>query len=128
MIKYTQLNVNPKGKKTCDCVIRSITKASGKDYYQVYQDLYDISVKTGYMLNEKRCEDKLLEKYGFIKVKQPRKANGLKYTIGELDELERKGTFVIRCAGHLTVVVDDTLYDIWDCRRKTIGNYYIKKD
>lgn len=125
MIKYVMENINPKGKKTGDCVIRAIAKATKKNYYDVYKDLYDISVKTGYILNEKRCEEKLLEKYGFVKYKQPKKSDNTKYTIGEFDKLNVNGNIVIRCAHHLTCIIDNTLFDIWDCRYKSIGNYYV---
>lgn len=129
MIKYVNENVNPKNKKTCDCVIRAITKATGKDYYVVYEELYKTSVKSGFMLNEKRVEEKVLEKYGFVKIKQPRHYDdNTKYTIGEIDELISKNDIVIiSCAHHLTCVKNHTLYDIWDCRNKTIGNYYVLK-
>ena len=128
MLKFVMKNVNPKGKKTCDCVIRAITEASNEDYYKVYQDLYEISLKTGYMVNEKRCEEKLLEKYGFIKQKQPRKDDGTKYLVRELDKLvEKDDVVVVSIAHHLTCVKNHTIYDLWDCGYKTVGNYYIKR-
>lgn len=126
MLNFTKKNNNPKGKKTCDCTIRAIAEASGKDYYEVYKDLYETSVKSGYMLNEKRCEDKLLEQYGFTKMKQPRKDDGTKYTVGELDQLISKNEVaVVSMAHHLTCVKEHTIIDFWNCGHKTIGNYYI---
>lgn len=120
-------NVNPKNRKTSDCVIRAIAKASGKDYLVVLKDLYDLSVKTGYMLNDKHCYEKLLEKYGFYKYKQPKKSDNSKYLVGEIDRLVRlEESAVISCAHHLTCYVDGDLIDIWDCRYKTIGNYWVK--
>ena len=44
-------------------------------------------LKTGYMLNEKRCYEKLLDDYGFIKKAQPRKLDNTKYLVGEIDKL-----------------------------------------
>ena len=124
MINFEKRNVNPKNRKTGDCVIRALTVATGKDYNEIYKELFDISLKTGYILNEKRVEDKLLEKYGFIKHKQPRKVDGSKFTIGEIDKLVNNGVVVIRCAHHLTAVLDGCLIDTWDCRCKCISNYY----
>ena len=125
MIGFEKKNVNPKNRKTGDCVIRALTVATGKPYADVYKELFDISLATGYILNEKRVEDKLLEKYGFIKHKQPRKNDNTKYLIGELDALTSpRGVVVARCAHHLTVVVDGVLVDTWDCRYKCISNYY----
>lgn len=127
MIKYENLNVNPKNKKTTDCVIRALTVATGKSYYDVYEELYRLSIKTGWFMNETRLENKFLEQNGFVKMKQPRKSNNTKYLIGELDKLVDKNDIVIAsCNKHLTVVKNYTLYDLWDCRGKTINSYYVK--
>lgn len=128
MINYEYLNINPKQKKTSDCVVRALTLATGRDYYDVYKELFDISVKTGYMLNEKRVEDLFLKNNGFVKYKQPKKIDGTKYTIGEIDQIVGARIIVVRCAGHLTTVVDATLLDILDCRHKCISNYYLLED
>lgn len=135
MVGFEKRNVNPKNRKTSDCVIRAITAASGKKYETVYKDLIDISFKTGYMIDEKRVYEKLLENYGFVKHKQPRKWDGTKFTIGEIDELIDGvmvdgydiGSVVISCANHLTAVIDGKVIDLWDCRRKCISNYYTKR-
>lgn len=132
MIGFERRNVNPKNRKTPDCVIRALTVAMGKPCETIYKELFDILFKTGYMLNEKRVEDKLLENYGFIKHKQPRKADNTKYTIGEIDELINGITVdgtpikavVIRCAHHLTVAISGKIIDTWDCRYKCISNFY----
>lgn len=129
MVDFKNKNVNPKNRKTGDCVVRALSIATGNDYVSVYQELFDISLKTGYILNEKRVEDKLLERYGFIKHKQPRKYDGTKYTIGEIDKLVDcdNNVVVIRCAHHLTVVQSGKIIDTWDCRNKCISNYYTLK-
>ena len=128
MIQYSKDNVNFKNKKTTDCVVRALANASGKDYKVVAQELVDIWLKTGYHICDKHCYEKWLEQNGFIKVKQPKKENGKKYLIIELDELISKDdSVVISCANHLTSAINNTLVDIWDCRYKTVGNYYVKK-
>ena len=130
MIKFELKNVNPKGRKTTDCVVRALTLATGKKYEEVFMELVDLSLKTGYFMNEKRLEEKFLENNGFVKVKQPRKWDNTKYQIGEVDKLIKSGNdtpVIIRCAHHLTCVIGDTLYDLWDCRRKCISNYYVKR-
>lgn len=125
-LPFKEFNANPKGKRTCDCVIRALCVALNKDYYEVYDELVTISKKTGFMLNEKRVEDKLLEAYGFIKMKQPRKNDGTKYDVNEIRLICNAPVIVIRVAHHLTVVKDGVLIDTWNCGYKTINNYYIK--
>lgn len=124
MIGYLNKNVNPKGKKTGDCVIRAISLALDKNYEQVYKELFELSLKTGYMINDKRNEEKYIISNGFVKHKQPKKPNGKKYTVGEIDKLCKNPVILVSCARHLTVVLNGMLTDIWDCRAKCISNYY----
>ena len=127
MIELKIENVNPKNKKTSDCVIRALSKASNKSYEQVLRELVEITLKTGYMINDKKCYEKWLADNYFIKMPQPKKFDGTKYLVGEINELIKSDDkVVISLAHHLTCVVDNQLIDLWDCRRKTIGNYYIK--
>lgn len=127
MIEFYKANNNIKNKKTTDCVVRALAGASGKDYKVVAQELFDIYIKTGYHICDKHCYEKWLEQNGFVKMKQPRKLNNTKYLVGEIDELiSSEEVAVISLAGHLTYVEDDTIFDLWDCRRKTISNYYLK--
>lgn len=129
MVKLKIENVNPKNKKTADCVIRAIAKASKIDYWKVAEDLFKMQKKTGYMLNEKRCYEKLLEQYGFVKMAQPRKSDSTKYLVGDIDKLFTKQpkNVIIKMAHHLTCYTDGYIVDIWDCRGKSIGNYWIKR-
>jgi hypothetical protein len=128
MIEFYKTNINPKNKRTGDCVIRALAGASGKDYKKVAQELFELWMKTGYVFNDKHTYEKWLEQNGFVKMKQPRKLDNTKYLVGEIDELIGSGNVaVISLASHLTYVEDDAVFDLWDCRKKTIGNYYIKE-
>lgn len=128
MIKYVQKNVNPKGKKTADCVIRALTVATGKDYWEVFDELVVLAKKTGLMINEKRLYEKFLDQNGFFKYPQPRKLDNTKYQVGELDEVCKcsNRVIIVTMANHMTVVFKGELIDIWDCRGKTISNYFTK--
>lgn len=126
MVGFALHNENPRGKKTTDCVVRAIARATGDSWATVLRQLCSVAETTGWFVNEKRCEDMVLLAHGFTKVKQPRKPDGKKYTIGELDQLcDCGGPVVVRCAHHLTVVVGGKVLDTWDCRGKTISNYYV---
>lgn len=127
MVGFVNKNVNPKGKKTGDCVIRALSVALGLDYYRVYGELYELSLKLGFIVNDKRVEEKYLVQSGFIKHKQPKKPSGKKYLVGEIDKLCAEDVIVISCAHHLTVVKSGAIVDTWDCRNKCISNYYTLK-
>lgn len=128
MIKLEINNANPKNKKTSDCVIRAITLATGKDYYEVLDEIILVSKKSGFMITDKKCIEKYLEQLGYTKYKQPRKLNNTKYLVGEIMEVTNSKNVIVSCAGHLTVVVNGVLNDIWDCRYKCISNYYVKSE
>ena len=136
MIPYKQFNVNPKGKKTDDCSIRALATAIEIPYHQVMQEMFDISMKTGYAFGSMNVIERILKYHGFVKHKQPRKSDGTKYLVGEIDRLcfthELEMGVVISLAHHLTATTVDIdtdlacLQDTWDCRYKTIGNFWTR--
>ena len=125
MLKYRKQNVNLKNKVTTDCVVRAIATASGKDYKEVAQGLFNNYLKTGYAMNDKKNYEKWLEQNGWGKMRQPRKSDNTKYLVGEIDEVTEHSSVIISCAHHLTCRINDEIVDIWDCRGKTIGNYWV---
>lgn len=127
MIDYKYFNANPRGKKTTDCVIRAISVATGKGYFQVLDELIAMTKKTGWTFNERRLEQKYLEANEFIKMKQPKDASGHRYLLRDLDKVTKSETVIVAVNGHMTVVKEGCCIDIWDCRRRCITGYYIKK-
>lgn len=126
MMNYKEVNVNFKNKITTDCVVRAIATATGKDYKEVARELFENYMKTGYAMNDRKNYEKYLEQLGWVKMKQPRKRDNTKYLIGEANMLGLNEVMILRCAHHLTCRVKNNIVDIWDCRYKTIGNYWIK--
>lgn len=126
MIKYECYNHNPKFKKTTDCVVRALSFATQIKYFDVVDELVEIYKKTGFHIADKKCYEKFLEKHGFIKMKQARKSDNTKYTLREFDKVIKKDELVIvSIAHHLAVVYDHIVMDIWDCRGKVVGNYWV---
>jgi len=125
MVGFKNENINPRKRKTTDCVIRAITTATSMEYSQVLLGLADIHIKTGYHMSDKKNYEKFLNNLGWIKHKQPRKLDGTKYLVGEINQLVRPNQrAIISLAGHLTAKIENEIIDTWDCRHKTIGNYY----
>ena len=119
-------NANPKHNLTSDCVIRAISKATNKDWYETYDALYHIGVKLGEIAESDETYPEYLENEGFVRMKQPKKASGKKYTADEFAKNHKQGTYVLRLAHHLVACVDGVLYDTWNCGFKTVGNYWVK--
>lgn len=126
---YCHYNANPKNKNTDDCVIRAISVALDQPYNMTYKDLFDLSLSTGFILNERRNYSKYLESKGWIMQKQPRKTNNKKYTGKEfcrkIPTSER--VFAHIGAGHVVAIVNKKVFDTWDSSDGCIGNYWIKK-
>ena len=131
-------NANPKNRITGDCRIRAISVACEVPYNKVVMDLARIQCETGYDQTANQGISILLKEYGWIKYKQPRKADNTKYTgkqwCNQLkedivwatngEELKR----VIANIGghHIVAIINGKVWDIWDSTDGCIGNYWIK--
>ena len=80
MLKYLILNVNPKQRRTADCSTRAIVGCLGIDY----NDALDLQVaevkKSYYDFTSQEVVGAVLKRFGYEKMKQPRKADKTKYT------------------------------------------------
>lgn len=133
-------NANPKGRITGDCRIRAICTATNTDYNKVVMDLARIQCETGYDQCTNQGIDILMKEYGWLKMKQPRKANGKKYTGEEFCKMLNKEQcnyegIVANLGGYHTVAIMPThldtnenwkVFDIWNSTDECIGNYWIK--
>ena len=121
---YQFFNINPDKNKIGDCVIRAVAKATGKEWEEVYKDLCAIGLEQHRMPNDKEVYTAYLTKMGWKKMPMPR--NGRKrMTIKQFSQ-EQKGVYIISIARHLTVIDNGTLYDIWNCENRCMGNYWEK--
>lgn len=141
-------NVNPKNRITGDCVFRAFTLAMNQCYNETVMEMAELMCKTGFAMNDKKGEEKYLKEKGWVKMPQPRKYDGTKYTGKEFcrviqnwiwDE-DRIGNewgdgivispSIIAGIGshHVVAIMDGVINDIWDCSERTIGNYWIKAE
>lgn len=130
MIDFQYVNVNPKGRKTGDCSTRALVGVLGITYEQALKMQCQEAIKSCYSITDKQVIERVLKKFGFVKMKQPRKEDGKKYTVGELDEIltnkQIEEGVLVTVARHHTCIKNGCVQDIWDCRGKTVGNYYVK--
>jgi len=136
---FTFENVNPKNKRTGDCVVRAISKAMNKPWHEVIDEMIPYMHKYCSLLNEPTLFTRYLEDQGFRRMKQPRKFDNTKYTGKDFvnylnDNYYLENRRIVANIGwhHTTCFVDEddgrgyTCHDIWDPTDKTIGNYWIK--
>lgn len=128
-MKFVNYNVNPKNKKTGDCVIRAISVALDKEYWEVVEGLMEVYKKTGHIINSKQCFEKYLKNLGYEKQKMPRRLDKTRYNIEQFNrEFAKPNTnYIISVARHLTCIKNNELIDIWNCSCKFVGNYWIIK-
>lgn len=130
MIHFYKLNVNPKGRKTGDCSTRALVGVLGIPYEEALMAQVKWSLKTFYDPTSKQVMEKVLQEYGYVKMKQPRKADNTKYQVREMDKLltpkQMEEGVLVTVANHHTCITGGMIQDIWDCGYKTVGNYYVK--
>lgn len=126
-MKFIEFNNNPKKRKTGDCVVRAIATATNSSWEFVYKELAESGIKKGLMINSDENWKKYLETLGFKKQKMPRRDDRTRYTLEEFctEIAEEEKIYIIKLAGHLTVVKNKNLYDTWNCSYKSVGNYWI---
>lgn len=115
-MRFCYLNLNPELKTESDCVYRAITLATQDDYEVIDCKLYYTSKLYDCPQLCVCCYKHLLDDY--YKFKRIKHCKGM--TIEEFANENPYGTFIIRVEGHLTCVIDNTLYDIWDCRNEIV--------
>jgi len=123
---FEYYNANPKNRITGDCVFRAICTALEQTWEETVMEMAELSCKNGYALNDTKGIEKYMEYKGWIKMKQPKKNDGSKYTGKEFCKIF-KGTCVANIGGHHTVCIKNgNVYDIWDSTGKCVGNYWVK--
>tara|TARA_R100000781_G_C4026658_1_gene109121 strand:- start:42 stop:473 length:432 start_codon:yes stop_codon:yes gene_type:complete len=121
--KYHDGNRNKdytRSRKGADCVVRSISIILNQSYKTTLKDLCDYSVKYGAIPNDEWLYEKYLLSKGFEK-QSPPKINGKKI---QLKNLQFEGRCVLLTRNHLTAVINNTVYDTWDCRQSNCNSFY----
>ena len=111
MAKFRYWNENPQGEHKNVCVTRAICLASNLPYSTVRKKLFHTAKLLG-------CSKLCWSCYSFLlsDVLGYRQVNCDGMTIGEFADLHPNGTYLIRIDGHLTVILNNTLFDTFDCR------------
>lgn len=129
-MEFEKTNVNPKGRKTGDCSTRAIATTLGISWEEALRMQMEEALKCYYDPTSKQVVERVLARFGYIKMKQPRKLNGKKYTVGELNQIltqkEMQDGVLVTVAHHHTCIKDSVIKDTWNCSGKSVGNYYVK--
>lgn len=131
MVQYKEINVNPKNRKTGDCSTRALVGVLGISYAEALKLQFEESLQCYYDPTSKQVIERVLKRFGYVKMAMPKKYDGTKYEVREIDKIvskeQMKNGILVTIANHHTCVKDGYIQDIWNCGKKCIGNYYVKE-
>lgn len=111
MARYFYYNQNPDGGKENDCVTRAISLATGIEYPEIRKKLFHVSRLYNCPKLTLCCYKYLIDDI----LKIPRVfCDGL--TVEEFADMHPYGTYLVRMSGHISCIIDNIVYDIFDCR------------
>ena len=116
---FSYLNLNPLDIEEADCVTRAIALASGYSYAEVQDKLYYIS---RLLECEKLCV--CCYKHLLSDVFKYDKVYCKDMTVTEFAQLHPYGIYLIRMEGHLSVLVNGEVKDIWDCSNQVLTDVW----
>lgn len=113
MAGYISYNSNPKQARVGDCVIRAISKVTGKTWDEVYKDLSAEGYAMADMPNANNVWGSYLRKNGFKRSIMPDTCPDC-YTVADFTREHSTGTYILALAGHVVAVMNGKYFDSWD--------------
>lgn len=119
MVSFVYYNNNQLGKEEEDCVNRAIALASGYSYAEIQDKLYYISQLFECPYNCVCCYEHLLnDVFHYDKVY----CKGM--TVEEFAKLHPKGIYILRMNGHCSCLIDNKIYDLWNCKDEILTDVW----
>lgn len=105
---YRFYNANNRNRFVDDCTIRAISVAEDLSWSEAYTKLSENARRHGMMMNSVEfIEDYLDDRYERECFKNT--------SVGDFVEEHPKGIYLITMPNHITVCIDGTIYDTFDC-------------
>ena len=86
--------------------------------------------KCYYDFTSRQVIERVLNRFGYVKCKQPRKNDNTRYMVKEMDRVltkeQLRNGVIVNVARHYVVLKDDYYLDAWDSGNYRVGNYYVK--
>ena len=121
---FVKANVNPKGNKACDCVVRAMVTATNEKWEDIYTGLCKLGLEMYDMPNSKPVWKKYMDNRGFIKNSIKVTKGSKRPTVESFTKEHKLGTYILSVARHLTVCKDGKYIDSWDCGGKSLYGYW----
>ena len=117
---YKYINSNPLNKYEDDCVLRSLSCATGKSWDEVYDYLSDIAQYEGTLLDKRDFVINYLDR-------TYRRLYGIYGTIGEVSGMFPNSILLITTNGHIVCSKYGVVYDTFDPRDRQVEYVWLVK-
>jgi hypothetical protein len=117
MANFRYYNVSPDGEHKNDCVTRAISLASGMPYAETRKKLRSVATLFDCERICMSCYKHLIENVLYCK---PLDCDGM--TVEEFADMHPYGVYLVRMNQHISCIIDNTIYDIFDCREHLLTN------
>lgn len=124
---YIFKNPNPSGSYVGDCVIRAISIATNKSWYEVYVELCLQGLMMYDMPSSNRVWNEYLKTEDFKRYIVPNDCPGC-YTVKDFCSEHFKGTYILGTGTHVIAVKDGNYYDTWDSGDESPIWYWTKEE
>ena len=119
---FVATNANPYNACIDDCIIRAITLATGKDYFDVFDGLIEIADHNEWQIDELRTAATYLSNNGWQMYDLDKSP-----TVKQFSQTITEPTIVI-VNEHMTFTKDGNVYDTWNCNRYRVKFIFQKEN
>lgn len=123
---YVFENPNPQGIFVGDCVIRALSIAMNRSWYEIYSDLCAKGLEMSDMPSSNRVWAEYLKEHGWRRHIVPDTCPSC-YTIRDFCGEHFKGTYIVGTGSHAVAVIDGSYYDAWNSGSEA-ALYYFEKE
>lgn len=122
---WIEHNENPRARRTVDCTVRAISKATGKGWEDTFMGICVRAFRTSDMPSANHVWGAYLREHGWERHIIPNECPDC-YTVKDFCREYPHGSYILALDGHVVCVVDGDYYDTWDSGDE-IPLYYWKK-
>lgn len=124
---FIHRNPNPNGSYVGDCVIRALSIAMQKPWYDVYVDLCLQGLMMYDMPSSNRVWNEYLKTEGYTRHVIPSDCPGC-YTVRDFCGEHFKGTYILGTGTHVIAVINGNYFDTWDSGDESPIYYWTKEE
>ena len=124
---YREYNQNPKGKRVGDCVVRAVSRATGKTWEETFAGICAAGYELCDMPSANQVWGAYLRRQGFRRHMLPDTCPDC-YTVEAFCRDHPSGVYVLAISGHVVCAVDGDWWDSWDSGQETPVYYWQKED